>query len=486
MSNNTKSKNIVCVINAAAYSRTYFETLAPHLKNLGYGVHYVLDSHLTDCVYAEGEELEDASYFTDYLRARGICVSTDCIKQQSWSSLYSDFDRWLTFDIDAPDENEETYKYLEIPLKIDVFFNEIFERVRPVAVLYEPVSNSFAFGAYRTCQKYGIPFLSLSPSRISGRIELSTTGALSDHISIESIKNEHKIHGIPPEVLKITEDYLEFIDQKVPDYMKTNGLDQLSLINKYLSFEKLKYFWKIVVYSKTRRDDWRYAYQHGDPIRLSVAYAKRALWRKLRVKTVRKLFEKEVGNTDFLLYPLHFHPEASTSVLAADYVDELSVIKAVAFRLPLGMKLCVKEHPSAVALQPTWFYKQLSRLPNVKLISPELNTKELIRKSRGVVTLTSTAGFEAAALNKPVLAFGNVFYKYFENVKTLSGYQDLDEKISWLLNYKPLARIEIINAIAAYVAFGVEGYFDFKLASKSQDALKNVAKLVDKKLAELD
>ena len=44
------------------------------------------------------------------------------------------------------------------------------------------------------------------------------------------------------------------------------------------------------------------------------------------------------------LFPLQLKPESSTSVLARYYCDDLSVIKNIAFNIPFGCKLYVKEH----------------------------------------------------------------------------------------------------------------------------------------------
>lgn len=479
-------KTILCLINSAAYSRSYFEQLAPHLRSLGYQVHFALDSHLSDHLHGVGKTLADADYFTDYLRANQGPAPEAVRVSTTWQSLFSDFDRWVTFDLDAPVQTPGGFRYQDIPAQLDVFFGEIFDRLNPTAVLYEPVSNSFALGAYRACQTRKVPFLSISPSRIPGRIELSTTGALEDFTDIEKIRSVHARDGVPPAVLEEALSYVASIDQKVPDYMKTNGLDQLSLRKKYLKPEKLAYFRRLWRYSRTQREDWSLAYQHGDPVALSLAYVRRAVWRKLRLGAVRRLLETQVPDEDFLLYPLHFHPEASTSILAGDYVDELSVIRAVAFRLPTHVKLYVKEHPSAMALQPLWFYKQLSRLPNVRLLSPDLNTKSLIRKSRGVVTLTSTAGFEGAVLNKPVLAFGNVFYRYFPNVRTVEGFDDIEAKLGWLFAYEPIPADAIAQATAAYLDFTVPGTFDFMATLNNPTAMDGVATLVHTTLTRLD
>lgn len=474
---------ILCLVNAAAYARPYFEHLAPHLKKMGYRVVFALDSHLTDVVYADNRELQDAWYFTDFVRNHPDSEWENAnAGDLQWTPLFSDFDRFLTMEIEPPLRKDGPLKYEHIPAALRAFFNKIFETEAPAAVLYEPVSNSFAMAAHERAQAFGVPFLSLSPSRIPGRIEVSVTGALRDHETIGMLYRASRQGAVSNESRNMAREYIASIDAKIPDYMKTNGLDRTSLTKKYLNHAKIAHFLRGWRYRRLHPEDCALAYQHGDPVKLSLAYFRRSLKRRLRISSVLKHYVRNLPSENFLLYPLHFHPEASTSVWAADHVEELSNIQAISFRLPTNVKLYVKEHPSAVALQPVSFYKKLSALPNVRLLAPELPTKELVRKSLGVVCLTSTAGFEAAVLNKPVIVFGTVFYSYFPNVTKINGYSDLTKALDWALHYRRVAPEELVEATAAYIEYGSPGRFDFRTTCGDATALETVAKLIRQRL----
>lgn len=485
--NKKNSPIILCLINSAAYSRPYFEKLGEKLRKRGFQIVFALDSHLTDVLYADDKILEKGWYFTDFIRDHLDCnnVLEDNLSESnhSWRSLFSDFDRYLTMEIPPPLRPGGPLAYQDVPGFLERFFHHIFEQVLPDAVLYEPVSNSFAFAAYVQARRARIPFCSISPSRIPGRIEVSMTGALEDHSTIEALYRKARMNSISEQSFDIAHTYIASIDGQVPDYMKTNGLDRISLIDKYANISKINHFLKGWRYSHQYALDCELAYQHGNPVVLSFAYFRRAVKRRLRYKRVQSLFSRSPITQPFLLYPLHFHPEASTSVLAADFTDELSVIKAIAFRLPIGMRLCVKEHPSATALQPVSFYEQLAALPNVELLGPDVHTKELIRRSIGVVCLTSTVGFEAAVLNKPVVVLGNVFYSYFPNVRSICEYSALSAAIAWVSDYIPVPAAEVIAATAAYVEFGAPGSFDFRESLGNNAALDAMADLVARRLS---
>src|SRR5690606_22483223 len=111
---------------------------------------------------------------------------------------------------------------------------------------------------------------------------------------------------------------------------------------------------------------------------------------------------KDMKVDRFFVYPIHYHPESSTSVLAPYYTNEYSNILNISNSLPFGSFLYVKDHSSAIGVQGKEFYKKVSALPSVKLIPPSFNIKKLILASEGIITVNSTAGYEALILGKPV------------------------------------------------------------------------------------
>lgn len=486
---NQSSKNFLLIVNSAAYSREYFIQFGRSLERLGATVTYVLDSHLSDVMSGENAAVAGGRYFTDYCKKRlGEAAGTKSGESLKWDIVFSDFDRFVTFDIPPPLKKSGAMDYATAISRLHDFFEELFDEVRPDAVVYEQVSNSFAMAAYRAATRRDIPFMSMAPSRIAGHVEISDTGALRDYITLGALYAQIRQTGGSPQATRIAEDYIASIDEQVPDYMRAGGdgaaLMSTSLTGKYANRVTAQRFLRLLRYRRLYREDLALAYQFGDPLIASWALFRRAVKRRLRMRLVLKLFQKQVHATEYLLYPLHFHPEASTSVLAPDFVDELSVIKAIAFRLPTHVKLVVKEHPSATALQPLSFYRALDALPNVELVGPELNAKELARRSIGVICLTSTLGFEAAALNKPVICLGNVLYGYFPNVRMIDHFGALDDALDWAMRYTPIDPAEIVHAMTAYVQHADPGSFSFKGSLGDQAAIDHMAQLLVSKMGQ--
>jgi hypothetical protein len=365
---------------------------------------------------------------------------------------------------------------------LERFFTSIFDTVAPVAVLYEQASNSFALAANEIAKARGVPFFSLAPARVAGRVEISPSGALRDHITVACIWDRVKMDGGAAEARAVAEHYIRTVEEQIPDYMRSGGdgevLARTGLWNKYANLGKLRHIRRVLSYRSKHRDELALNYQFGDPLSVSWSYFRRSWRRRHRVKQVLRLYREKPSEGPYLLYPLHFHPEASTSVLAPDFIDEMSVIKAISFRLPAHVRLVVKEHPSAVALQPLDFYRQLDALPNVELIGPDANAKLLARHAVGVICITSTLGFEAAALNKPVVCLGDVLYGYFPNVRMIAHYGDLREAIDWAMNYRALDPDDIISAMTAYVEFTDIGSFSFTGSLGDAEVLDNLAGIV--------
>lgn len=482
------AKKFVLLVNAAPFSREYFAELGRALTRMGAEASYVLDCHLTDVLGGNDGILPNSYYFSDYCRewmASGAPIEP--APDLTWASLLSDFDRLVSFGVRPPLTASGRMSYAAALTLLDEFFEHAFDAIRPDGIVYEPVSNSFALGAYRAAARRGIPFFSLQGARIPGAfIEISATGALRDHETLAAMLRTIRTDGVPAAARRLAEDYIESIDRRVPDYMLKGGdgasLMPGSLLGRYGNREKFDRIVRGLRYRRRYREDMAWAYQSGDPVAWSWSMFRRQVRRRLRFGAVTRLFKREVQADRYFLYPLHFHPEASTSVLSPDYIEESSVIRAIAYRLPVGVKLVVKEHPSATALQPLSFYRELATLPNVELVAPELNSKLLARKAIGVVCLTSTLGFEAALLNKPVIAMGDVLYGYFPNVRMIRNYGELDEALAWALAYQPLDMERIIEAMAAYLGYIDQGTFSFKTSLRDTAAIDNVASLLLGKL----
>jgi len=166
-------------------------------------------------------------------------------------------------------------------------------------------------------------------------------------------------------------------------------------------------------------------YVHRDLLKI----VKSQIGKKLRI------FTRLCKTDKFVFFPLHLQPEASTSVLARFYVDQISTVENIAKCIPLSHLLYVKEHSSALGTRKKQraYYKRISSIPAVRLIHPEEDTQELIKHADAIVTLSSTVGWEALLHGKPVITLGDVFYNDSELTLIAKSYDEIEEALIKIL-----------------------------------------------------
>jgi hypothetical protein len=156
------------------------------------------------------------------------------------------------------------------------------------------------------------------------------------------------------------------------------------------------------IYWRLRGFKKGHGYFHRDVLKHQIrSYTGRRKLTRMADTTLDKL-----GNTPFVFYPLHLEPELAFQSLSPEYFYQLSSIAAIARDLPAGAMLVVKEHLNAIGSRPDNFYDQIAAFKNVRMLDPSEFGLKVVRKAKAVVTVSGTAGFEAAAMGKPVIAFG--------------------------------------------------------------------------------
>jgi len=296
------------------------------------------------------------------------------------------------------------------------------------AVIHEAPENMLAFFAKKVADSIGVPYIGLVSSRIPNRTDIFDNWFTnSKYISVYNEKLNEE------EVDRWASLAIEFAEERLT--RDINKLDHVtayrtSLVRRYLN--KIRLYWKDRISLLRARKELResFDYESLSVLHSTVRFPLRAFQRKVRYRSfVRKLLvptDEQLKKDDYYIFPMHFQPEASTSAQATYFCDLENTVRNIAFSIPFPSKLLVKEHPHAVGLTPKSFYRKVSLLPNCEVISPFTNNISLLENSKGVITLTSTLGLQAAILGKPVYVLGNVFYDFHPNVKKVVGFEDLN------------------------------------------------------------
>ena len=163
----------------------------------------------------------------------------------------------------------------------------------------------------------------------------------------------------------------------------------------------------------------------------NVAY----LWRYCRI--IRDMTSSRIPNLamfkdmPFVFFPLSTEPERALQHLSPEYLFQLEAIITVARDLPAGVTLVVKEHFPAVGRRPRDFYNQITELKNVHFINMAERGLDVLKMARAVVTVSGSAGLEAAVLGKPVITFGrHNIYNVLPHVEVVNGMELLHDRIA--------------------------------------------------------
>lgn len=372
----------------------------------------------------------------------------------SWKELFPIYDRYKVLDFNY----KNSFSMLSQTFQ---FFEFIFKTKSPDVVVSEPPADFFHLISRNFCKKNNIPYLGFGSSRFQNRIDVYDKE--STYSEYEKIFKELNTGNLSAEEQGFAKEFIEkFISHKqLPSYMKfiKTDLSQIDIARHYAGKAKESYF-LLRKYSKGRKVFKDFDYESETIFKNSFSSPFKMEKRKFNILSDRKFFENYKKSENFFLFPLHFQSEASTSVYATYYCDQLSAINNIAFSLPFPYKLYVKEHPAAVGTRQKDYYKKLKEIPNVVLISPYENVETIIKDSSGIITLTSTVGLESALAGKPTYVLGNVFYSYHPLCRTPKNFEELKTQLEKdIAQNQGIENLEEINSrfIISYFRNTIEG-----------------------------
>ena len=206
---------------------------------------------------------------------------------------------------------------------------------------------------------------------------------------------------------------------------------------------------------KGDRDDMHYMLEDRDNIGLWDLVLNR-IFKAIRSIRLRRYFTDQLPE-DYFFFPLHVQPEVSTLIYAAFYDNQPAVIESISKALPVGYRLVVKEHQAMLGSRKARYYDAIARIPNVTLVSPMMDSHDIIADSSGVVILTGTVGIEAVLHGKPVIALGNAFFSYFDFMYRAAGYSELPGLFQKALNEFTPDRSMVENFLVALKRFSFRG-----------------------------
>ncbi len=361
-----------------------------------------------------------------------VAALSDFLTQpvQTATETERDFDRWSLYP------SFERRVYYTGPYRPDLaacsravaFMEGVFDRLGPFdAVVSENVSCFFVDVAFREAERRGVPVLGFCAGRVPGAFNVCL-----DRLGIVMLENPMPFaKGIerPPEYMaNWTSNLMEFSLLRASGSLLRNLLRSFQVrdvpsleIGSLRKLQRNAY----VNFLKRRVRHFRSAWWHG-------------------------VFEPDVRFHDTsldVLFPLQYRPEASTSVLARHYGDDKEIIRNIAFSLPSRARLFVKEHRSALGIREPRFYREILRYPSVHVVDANYPLKENLHRFDAVVTLTSTAGFEALQAGVPVIVLGRPFFADYPGALAVGSFAELETALRSLKKRegRPVPRPEVLE-----------------------------------------
>ena len=321
------------------------------------------------------------------------------------------------------------------------------EKEKPDFIVAINVAFLGTMALYHIAKKMGIKYYTMETGKIGNRIAWSDNYLTLSGVEkiFKDIKENNYKSQQHADALKFIEGFRQ---NPIPPSFATEEKSK-SVLNKILSlpFKLLR----ATVFTLKSTIAYIQIPNKNDsmlenPFRLLINKIKR----KTRgMRNLRPLYDKVDLNEDFAYFPLHFEPEQTTLLYSPFYTNQINLLTQISKSLPIHFKLYVKEHPSMLEYRPTEYYKELKKIPNLKLVNHRQSSLELIQNTKIVLTISGTAGFEAALLKKPVITFGDIFYNMLSFVKRCREIENLPFIAKEQLENFKHNEQELVNFISA-------------------------------------
>lgn len=292
----------------------------------------------------------------------------------------------------------------------------------------------FQYILYAVCKENGVKILRFTPTHIEGLTFLSYDIKGSPDYLKEMIASN-------PKTTPLAQAYLDKnrgeYSKAFPYYMKdinqkSNFLATLKKVGeklqRFISLSTVTAYKKSAEVALCDADITKY--------NLLLYKIKGILFKKRLKKSYDYLAVKADLTKPYIYVALHYQPEKTTSPEGDVFVEQWLMVQMLSHLAPDGWVVYIKEHSSQFAERLYGeqgrthdFYERLSKFKNVKLISSQTSSFDLIDSAKAVATVTGTVGLESVIRSVPVLSFGHAWYALCEGVFTIKDNVELIEAL---------------------------------------------------------
>ncbi|MEC7520535.1 MAG: hypothetical protein VYE22_11750 [Myxococcota bacterium] len=301
---------------------------------------------------------------------------------------------------------EQVLRLVQVGLEV---IGDALDRIQPDYIFTEDISCLMSTLHWALARERDIPFWCVGSARLTNRLSVYRSG----------FQNWERVLARYAELETLTDAQAELARAFVAGFRdrprRPTGMQTRSRVPVPSKGDVRQLVRATAAHLRDRRD----------PTAVSGARAigqRLTRWQRMARAKGGDIFEAPVEGERFVLFPIHFQPEASTLVQAPMYLNQLALIEDIARSLPVGVRLYVKEHLSNRGRRPLSFYRDIKRVCGTRLLGPDEDTWALIQRAEAIAVITGTMGWEGLLYDKPVVVFGDAFYAHLPGV-----YRALDE-----------------------------------------------------------
>ena len=304
-----------------------------------------------------------------------------------------------------------------------------------LAIFYDSPHEVYDYIIYCLCKEKKIEVRFLMHSPILGYSFISRDiNQLYPQLEQRYSVLKEQMRGISEEKIKLDKDfwnnfcmYLDPHSDWQPYYMKKDVFSR-TLAEKIEQFQKDKqrYSLAYLVMWRTKNicNRIKQNYKLNKDKKIYAAYWKRHCSKKIDL------------NARFIYFPLHMQPEMTTSPQAGWFTWQYLMIELLSSCLPKDVWIYVKENPKQTFCgRGTNYAQRLQHIANVKLLSSEVNTYELMDHCIAVATATGTALWESVFRGKPAIMFGSFITQYMPGVIKVENEKECKIAINKILSH---------------------------------------------------
>jgi len=299
-------------------------------------------------------------------------------------------------------------------LSYDAYFNHILKNnkfdfiVQELGAFIAPISLYFSARAMK------VNHIFIEPALFRGyvffnfnNIDVNIEKVMSSYDMAKSIINDYhnQYHKFKTIAVPLKDKH-HFMDAGLKKIINMRNIKRLS--------EKLYY-----KYVRREKEEYDAIYNHFERNLMSV----------IRRTALTSLYTKYNIGKKYVYFPLHVPLDFQLTFREPRYLNQIAIVEYLSNVLPYDIELFIKEHPASIGAYDYWQLKKILKNNNIKLISPEVNSYDIIKNSMFVITINSKVGVEALFQGKKVYALGSPYYlsnKYAVKLGSLDDVKKLD------------------------------------------------------------